>query len=478
MRLDTGTLDRTPGEGARVVALALCAIAEEATRRVGKKGDEEALHDLRVALRRLRSALRAWGPALAGVVRDEDRRRLGRLSRATGPARDAEVLLRWLEGLRDGVPAAWRGALEWLASRVEAARQDGYAAVEQEVAPRFAELAPALARQLAAGGEPAPAPGGAGSFGAALAGLARAQARTLKEALAAVTVPADVAEAHRARIEAKRLRYLVEPLRGNARADAGPAVKSLKALQDLLGAMHDAHRAEAEVGAALVVAAAERALARRGEAEEAAELRPGLLGVQGLARERAAALFRELEERWRGPGLAGALDQVFEVVAALEWRDAEEAEPERRLLLGALPPEAEGRDGEREESEQGWLADGRESYGVVRGPGDGERWFRSTVQGRGARRFEVVEEISRGEFEAYWPLTEGRRLRKRRHRPAGEAGWCFDEFPERKVVLAVSVEGGGAVPPPWLEPHLVRDVTGERGYADEALARRTVKGRG
>ena len=55
------------------------------------------------------------------------------------------------------------------------------------------------------------------------------QARAVKDALAQVTVATDVAEAHRARIEAKRLRYLAEPLRGNARADAGRAVKELKA---------------------------------------------------------------------------------------------------------------------------------------------------------------------------------------------------------------------------------------------------------
>lgn len=473
MRLDAEILDRSPGEGARIVGLALCAAAEEAARRVGKPDDADALHDLRVALRRLRSALRAWWPALAGAVREKDRRRLKRLARATGPARDAEVLLGWLTGLRDDLPEPWRGSLDWLATRVDAARKEGYAEVERHVADGFARLAPGLAQQLAAGGGPAPAADGPETFGAALAGVLRAQAKALKDALARVALPTDVAEAHRARIEGKRLRYLLEPLRDNDRADAVPAVRSLKALQDLLGALHDAHRAEAEVGAALVVAAAERALSRRKGGEAGPDLRPGLLAVEKLARERSAALHGELEARWLRGGSTELLDRVFEVVAALEWRDAEEAGPERRLLLSELPEQARG---EAEEAEQGWLAGGRESFGRVRGP-DGERWFRATLQGHGAGRLEAVEEISLADFEAYWPLTAGRRVHKRRHRSAGEPGWCFDEYLDRKLVLAVAVEGGGAEPPQWLEPALVRDVTEERGYADEALARRAPKGR-
>jgi hypothetical protein len=42
-------------------------------------------------------------------------------------------------------------------------------------------------------------------------------------------------------------------------------------------------------------------------------------------------------------------------------------------------------------------------------------------------------------------------------------------------VLAVAEEGNAEPPPPWLEPVLVRDVSGERGYLDEALARRPAR---
>jgi CHAD domain-containing protein len=471
MRLDPETLDRTPDEGARVVALALCAAAEDAARRAAGGADPEALHDFRVAVRRLRSALRAFAPLLGGAVRDKDRRRLRKLTRATGPARDAEVLLAWLGELRGSIPEGQRAALDWLGSRVEGAKREGYALLESEVVPRFAELAPRLAQRLAAGDSP-PARADAETFGAALASLARDQVKALREALAEVAVPGDAAAAHRARIEAKRLRYLLEPLRGNARADSAEAVKGLRELQDVLGGLADAHGAEAELGAALVVAAAERAR-RRASGEPGPDGRPGLLALQRQARRRIDSIFQKLEGSWLRGGATALLDRVFAVVAALEWRDAEEAEPEQRLLLSDVPEEGRG---EAEEQEQGWLAGGRESFGVVRSAA-GERFFRATIQGKGARRFEAVEEIPRREFDDYWPLTEGRRIHRRRHRSAATPAWCFDEYLDRKLVLAISTGNGPANPPQWLEPVFVRDVTSERGYSDEALARRGGRGK-
>jgi CHAD domain-containing protein len=470
MRIDPETLDRPPDEGARIVGLALCAAAEEAARRAGNGADPEALHDFRVAVRRLRSALRAFGPLLGEVIGEGDRRRLRRITRATGPARDAEVLLDWMRGIAGALPERYRPSLEWLASRVEGAKREGYAALEAEVVPRFTRMAPALAQRLAAGA-PSPPPG-EGTFGAAMAELVRAQGRAFKDALGKVAVSSDAGPAHRARIQAKRLRYLLEPLRGNERADAAAPVKGLRELQDVLGGLADAHRAEAELSAALVVAAADRAQQRPG-GDPGPDLRPGLLAVQRLARQSIESLFGQLEAGWLKGGATALLDRVFEVVARLEWRDAEEAEPEQRLLLSGLPEEARG---EEEEQEQGWLPGGRESFGAVRA-GGAERFFRGTLQGKGERRFEVVEDIPRQQFEDYWPLTEGRRLRRRRHRSAAAPAWCFDEYLDRKLVLAVSTGGDSPPLPQWLEPVFVRDVSAERGYADEALARRGGRGK-
>jgi len=468
MRLDPEILDRSPSEGARVVALALCGDAEEAARRLEGPADERALREFREVLRRLRSTLRALRPLLGSAVRPADRADLAGLARATGPARDARALAAWLGEVRPDLHERYRPALDWLLGRVEGARHEANGQVEARVAPAFTELAPALAQGLAAGGA---VPQAAETFGAALAGLLRAQLRSLREALSGIGAPGDSAPAHRACIEARRLGHLLEPLRGNARADAAGAAKALRGLRDLLDELDDAHRAQAEVAAALVVAAAERA--RRTAEDEPPDLRPGLLAVERAAAGRVEGLFGRLREEWLEGGATAALDEAFAVVAALEWRDAEEAQPERRLLLTALPAEA----GQLvEEVEQGWLPGerARESVGRSRGPA-GERCFRSTAQGKGAGRFEAVEEIPAEAFEAYWPLTEGRRVHRRRHAPGASApGLCFDDYPGRRVVVAIAAEG--AELPPWLEPLVVRDVTGERGYGDEALARKPVRG--
>jgi hypothetical protein len=307
----------------------------------------------------------------------------------------------------------------------------------------------------------------------ALAALLRAQAVALREAIGEVVGPDDVPAIHQVRIEGKRLRYLLEPLRGTPGADAEEAVKGLKRFQDLIGEWHDAQSARLALAAAQVEAQADRAR-WRGQGGGDADYRPGLLALDRLAAQRAAALYAELEADHLKGRATRLLDKVYAVVAALEERGAvpEDAAggavaPERRLLLTGLPPQAIG---EVEEIEQGWLPGdrARESVGLVRSSA-GEQHFRSRPGPRGPA---AVEPLTRGDFEAFWPLTEGRRVAKRSHFSTAVPGWRFDEYLDRRLVLAVADPGNQAPPPDWLEPLLVRDVTGERGYADETLARR------
>jgi hypothetical protein len=175
------------------------------------------------------------------------------------------------------------------------------------------------------------------------------------------------------------------------------------------------------------------------------------------------------------------LDRAYEVVAALEARagaGAEDGEkPRRRFLLLRVPEPALW--GDAAEVEKGWLPGDRvrECFGVGRSRA-GESFFRAVATGAGARRAEASEEIPREVFEAFWPLTEGRRVHKRCHLPPGDPGWRFDEYLDRSLVLAVAEPGHEGEPPEWLEPYVVREVTGERGYLDEALARRPPRARG
>jgi CHAD domain-containing protein len=471
MRLDPELLDGSPAAGARVLALGRLADAEEAAARLADPADAEALHDFRVAVRRTRSTLRLLAPALKGALTDKQLRRLARVARRTGPARDGEVLVAWLDEARGRLGAPYRGALDWLLDRLELRRAAAARDVLEEALPRFRRLAPRLTHRLSA--RPTAGPGAPASLAALLAVALRAQARALREALGAVVGGEDAAGLHRARIEGKRLRYLLEPLRGVAGADAGAAVEALKGLQDLLGTWHDRHLAREALAGALVEAAADRA--RRGRGAGSGDLRPGLLALDQLAARDAAEAYGRLADEYLRTRATAILDLAYAVVAGLEGAgdDGEAGPPEageRRFLLAGLPPEAEG--GEAVDAETGWLPGEREHVGVVRSA-TGEGWFRARPAARGALELDT---ISRADFEAWWPLTEGRRLARRSHRVAALPGWRFDRFTDRRLALAVVEAGADATPPAWLEPSLVREVTDERGYRDEALARRAPRG--
>jgi CHAD domain-containing protein len=89
-------LDRPAAEAARLLALRLLDDAASARLRLGRPDDPEALHDFRVAIRRLRSSIRAWRDVLDNAVSPRVLRRLRRLARATSESRDLEVHLAWV----------------------------------------------------------------------------------------------------------------------------------------------------------------------------------------------------------------------------------------------------------------------------------------------------------------------------------------------------------------------------------------------
>ena len=463
MALHQEILDRPPSEGARTVALALLAEARERAGRLGDPGDASALHDFRVSIRRLRSTLRAWRDVLGGAVRDKDLRRLRRVARSTGDARDAEVLLAWIARAAEHLPAAHRPAAEWLSRRVEPRTRDADLSASVE---RFIEAADSLSRRLK---HVRPPPSGE-TFGEAIAARIREQATAVAAWLARVETPADAPLAHRARIEGKRLRYLLEPLRDTPGAESADALKALKRFQDILGELNDALVASQVVRASRHDAEAERM--RTAEPDGGPGLRPGLLALELQAVRRAETAFdqlrREVLSRQGGP----TLDPALAVAAALAIRAArhESGSPESRHLLDSLPP------GAREwpdavEEEAGWLPDaaGREGFRLLR-TAAGDRFFREVTSGSGARRGAVREPVDAATFEAYWPLTEGRRFRRiRRGDPSG-TGWRVDEYLDRALALAVGPADAEA--PGWLDRVRVRDVSGERAYRDEVIARR------
>jgi adenylate cyclase len=149
-------------------------------------------------------------------------------------------------------------------------------------------------------------------------------------------------------------------------------------------------------------------------------------------------------------------------------------EIERKYLLRAMPPLPAGTTSAV--VEQGWLPGEKLAERLRRTERDGRvTYHRAVKSGRGVTRIEIEEETTRELFDHLWPLTEGRRVRKRRHYvPAGELTWEIDEFTDRELVLAeveLPSEGTPVPVPEWLAPVLVREVTGEDAYVNLRLAR-------
>lgn len=309
-------VSRPAANAAALVGLAHLDEARAGASRLDDPEDAEALHDFRVALRRLRTLLRAFRPELGDAVPKRLQRRLRDLTRATTAARDAEVQLTWVRAQRGEVGR--RPGLSWFVTRLADRRDRAYADVREHVVPAFRQLERRVRRGLNHAAAPA---GPAGPlFAAAAARGIRDQATALEQELAAARAPRDVDAIHRARIAAKRLRYLLESLAGDG-ALAAALVDRLKALQDLLGELHDLQVLSEELGDAVADAAAERARrlhalaldARprtRGRPRRPAPASPGPLALARLAARERERRFAELEHDWRAGGLAAFLHDV------------------------------------------------------------------------------------------------------------------------------------------------------------------------
>jgi CHAD domain-containing protein len=346
--LPTDLLVRPAVQSARLIAQSHLDAATEATARLDDSKDVEALHDFRVAIRRLRTTVRAYRPELEGSVRPKLRRRLRDITEESNRVREAEVALDWLRPTKAELTSRERVGLRWLVLRIEDRRAHGLEHVRTEVRRSFRRAGRTLRKGLSVyrqeidPGHPVPTE----PFAAAARRVLLEQAHQLDRLLGAVHAAEDE-EAHRARIAAKRLRYLLEPL-----AHAVPAsavlVTRLKELQDRLGELHDVLELEHEVRAAVEAAAAERAARLLDvalldhatpdqlRAARRRDPRPGLVAVARRLRARLATVFASLQSNGLGSN-AGWLREITAATAPLTTVSPGDSNPPGRVPV-PVPP--------------------------------------------------------------------------------------------------------------------------------------------
>ncbi|HEX8392574.1 MAG TPA: CHAD domain-containing protein [Longimicrobium sp.] len=453
-------LELSAPRAARWLALRFLHEADEARARLDDPGDSEALHDFRVAIRRLRSTLRAYAEHVDESIGGRDRRRLRKLAHATGDSRDGEVLIQWVQSRREGVPSA---GPDWLDRRLRKRQAKLGTALRDEVAHDFARERRRLQDRLehytshVDAADPRELP----RMSLVLADLVERHAAELRERLAEVR-SVDMQEvAHEGRIAAKRLRYLIEPFGGEL-SGASALVKRIKALQETLGQMHDAHVAAGVIADAL------------GDLEEDDdEPRDGLAALAGIAQAEVQARYAEVEAEWLGDGAEPFFAGVAELVARLR-SGGENREIERKYLLRGMPVLPEG--AVRTDIVQGYVPGERLNERVRRVRREGTtKFYRTIKMGSGLSRMELEEETTELIFRRLWSLTRGRRVQKVRYRVRdGDFTWEIDRFRDRSLFLAeieLPSEDTEVALPDWLRDCVERDVTGEPEYVNLNLAR-------
>lgn len=255
------------GEAAALLARRIIAEQREVFRRqtkgVSGGKDPEAVHDARVAVRRMRTSLYFFTPWLPAAPAARLQKRLRAAGRALGPVRDLEVGMMFVRKHAEHLaPAASEPLLRHLRQEWRSARKD---LLDYYESKGYGKLLDTLSAFLAADAH---------------------DESPLSEVLPVLILQADaevqrfadtlhptppVEHLHALRIAIKHYRYLLEFTRHVTSPTVEPLIAALVEMQDLLGDLHDA-----DVSSHLAYA-----LLRQPEVELSAGERAALLAYAG-----------------------------------------------------------------------------------------------------------------------------------------------------------------------------------------------------
>jgi CHAD domain-containing protein len=204
--------------------------------RVLHASDEEAIHDLRVAIRRLRTLLKLARPVYGRFHADAVRAAFTAVHRATGALRDEEVLEETLSDVAHDEPAAAQqgGLSTWVARRAARERR-----LRRDVNARLRAGDLTRARALLRALLTLPVHPKRDRAATKLARRAIERARREVDRLRDVDTT-DSVGLHELRIAYKELRYTAELLGGALPADLAAMAEPAARFQKRLGEVHDA----------------------------------------------------------------------------------------------------------------------------------------------------------------------------------------------------------------------------------------------
>jgi CHAD domain-containing protein len=285
--------------------------------------DIEGVHDMRVASRRLRSALRDFVPRLRRGKRLEAARgALKRLADALGAVRDEDVAIHALDKLKDEAPPEAVAGIEEYAGERRARRERARAVLADAVGEAAVEearrlLARALERKGAKKGDD----------GADFAAAQRAVVRRLWGELEGLSPslhrPYKTRRLHEMRIAAKRLRYALELFEccrqdGEAKSLAGEVAD----LQGELGDLHDCDVWAEDLGAQLE--------SRDGAAAASEDRKRATVWLLGHFVQKRAAHYRAALTLWheweRGRAFESRLEACLQPAPAPDIAEEQPAE--------------------------------------------------------------------------------------------------------------------------------------------------------
>lgn len=316
-RLSQDLFAKPAQHSARVIATAL--LQNVSTQFDAFVDDPAAgLHDLRVALRRLRTWLRAYRPELDDTVGKKTRRRAGKIARGTNEPRDVEAMREWIES-QDDFTSRERAGVRWLIGRLTREQRELEADTHKLLARRVPKMIATLSKELEhywlhCAIDDAAVP-------TTMALVARdvlaTQAQRIARAIGRIESSDDARKIHRVRIAAKRLRYVLEAIE---HASAESLVERLTSLQDTLGASHDMHgivnrivRELGEIGAHDARLSALRVVHPDDQSDERprlATLRPGLVALSTRAHEHERATYESFRATWNDERIASLADDI------------------------------------------------------------------------------------------------------------------------------------------------------------------------